>query len=145
MVFCNTVKSCRFVHHFLTENNIQASCYHGDIPTEQRRIEFDNFCTHKTNIIVCSDIASRGLDLNIDHVIMFDFPLNPIDYIHRVGRTARANKKGKVSNLLMKRDRVLADNIRNAIENNLNLDGLTSSLNSEYVPRDRILASSVDE
>ena len=67
------------------------------------------------------DIASRGLDVpNVDHVVMFDFPLNPIDYLHRAGRTARGmssgSKKGagakrgegKVTALVTKRDRVLA-------------------------------------
>lgn len=45
--------------------------------------------------MVCTDIAARGLDItDVDHVVMFDFPLNPVDYIHRAGRCGRAGKKG---------------------------------------------------
>lgn len=51
--------------------------------------------------MVCSDIAARGLDIpEIGHIVMFDFPLNPIDYLHRAGRCGRAGRKGTVHNHL---------------------------------------------
>jgi len=78
--------------------------------------------------MVCTDIAARGLDIpEIDHVVLFDFPLNPIDYLHRAGRCGRAGRKGTVTSLLMKRDIVLARAIENAIGKGLPLDGLSSS------------------
>ena len=90
------------------------------------------------------DIASRGLDVpNVDHVVMFDFPLNPIDYLHRAGRTARGmssgSKKGagatrgegKVTALVTKRDRVLAAAIEGAVQRGESLEGL-SSRKSDY-------------
>lgn len=93
-------------------------------------------------VLVCTDIAARGLDVpEVDHVVMFDFPLNPIDYIHRAGRTARGlNQKhassnragsGRVTALVAKRDRVLAMAIENAVQNGEPLDGL-SSRKSDY-------------
>jgi len=63
-------------------------------------------------IMVATDIGARGLDFNVEHVIMFDFPLNSVDYLHRAGRTARFEKEGYVTNLLIKRDLVLAHAIQ---------------------------------
>lgn len=145
MIFCNTISSCRWVHHFVTENNIKASCYHGDMPILKRKEEFNLFLKGDSNILICTDIASRGIDLEVDHVILFDFPLNSVDYIHRIGRTARANKDGKVTNFILKRDRVLADSIQKAIKNKTNLDGITSSINSELVSKRRILKKPIDQ
>lgn len=100
-------------------------------------------------VLVCTDIAARGLDVpEVDHVVMFDFPLNPIDYLHRAGRTARGviaatdtpqtkNKKkagyGLVSALVAKRDRVLAMAIESAVQKGEPLDGL-SSRKTDYLP-----------
>ncbi|KAJ1646570.1 hypothetical protein LPJ64_001960 [Coemansia asiatica] len=67
-------------------------------------------------IMVCTDLASRGLDTTcVSHVVLFDFPTTAIDYLHRTGRTARAGTRGKVSALVGKKDRRLADQIRLAI------------------------------
>jgi superfamily II DNA/RNA helicase len=95
-------------------------------------------------VMICTDIAARGLDVpEVDHVLMFDFPLNPIDYLHRAGRTARGiNQKnedgqriragsGRVSALVAKRDRVLAMAIETAVQRGDPLDGL-SSRKSDY-------------
>lgn len=55
-------------------------------------------CTGTEQYMVCSDIAARGLDIpEIAHIVMFDFPLNPIDYLHRAGRCGRAGRKGILS------------------------------------------------
>lgn len=78
--------------------------------------------------MICTDLAARGLDFSceIDHVVNFDFPSNPVDYLHRTGRTARAGAKGRVTSLVAKRDRVLADRIRWALQHNEPLDQLSS-------------------
>jgi superfamily II DNA/RNA helicase len=89
------------------------------------------------SVLVCTDIASRGLDVpQVDHVIMFDFPLNPIDYLHRAGRTARGLSSstggdGKVTALVTKRDQVLARAIEGAVQRGESLEGL-SSRKSDY-------------
>ena len=91
-------------------------------------------------VLVCTDIASRGLDVpQVDHIVMFDFPLNPIDYLHRAGRTARGlggggsstksgpkPGEGKVTALVAKRDRVLATAIKGAVQRGESLEGLSS-------------------
>lgn len=67
-----------------------------------------------------TDIAARGLDnLAIDHVILFDFPSSPVDYIHRAGRTARAGAKGRVTSFVTKKDRTLAEAIQEASRDKL--------------------------
>ena len=98
-----------------------------------------------SNILVATDIGARGLDVpEVDHVVMFDFPLNPIDYLHRAGRTARGvnqrqlNKEksragsGRVTALVMKRDQVLAKAIEGAVQRGEPLDAL-SSRKSDYL------------
>ena len=88
--------------------------------------------TGKARHMVCTDIAARGLDMPaVDHVIMFDFPLNPIDYLHRSGRTARMGAQGRVTSLLAKRDKVLAAAIEQAVMAGTPLDSL-SARRSDY-------------
>ncbi|MCD9645697.1 hypothetical protein HAX54_034823 [Datura stramonium] len=127
MVFCNTLNSSRAVDHFLNETQISTVNYHGEVPAEQR---VENLAKFKSNegdcpTLVCTDLAARGLDLDVDHVIMFDFPKNSIDYLHRTGRTARMGAKGKVTSLVAKRDLLLATCIEEAIKKNESLESLS--------------------
>ncbi|ERN03866.1 hypothetical protein AMTR_s00078p00161460 [Amborella trichopoda] len=126
MVFCNTLNSSRAVDHFLGENQISTVNYHGEVPAEQR---VENLKKFKSNdgdcpTLVCTDLAARGLDLDVDHVIMFDFPSTSIDYLHRTGRTARMGAKGRVTSLVAKKDQLLADRIEEAIKKNESLESL---------------------
>ncbi|KAF8026723.1 hypothetical protein BT93_F3256 [Corymbia citriodora subsp. variegata] len=127
MVFCNTLNSSRAVDHFLHENQISTVNYHGEVPAEQRVENLKKFKNEDGDCptLVCTDLAARGLDLDVDHVIMFDFPLNSIDYLHRTGRTARMGAKGKVTSLVAKRDLLLATRIEEAIRKNESLESLT--------------------
>ncbi|KAG6406188.1 hypothetical protein SASPL_133787 [Salvia splendens] len=75
--------------------------------------------------LVCTDLAARGLDLDVDHVIMFDFPSNSIDYLHRTGRTARMGAKGKVTSLIARKNLILATRIEEAIMKNESLESLS--------------------
>jgi superfamily II DNA/RNA helicase len=129
LVFCNTVQSCRAVEHAMREVALPVLCYHGEMHSEERAASLEKFKDESggSNFLVCTDIASRGLDMPlVEHVVMFDFPLNPIEYLHRSGRTARMGAKGKVTSLLTKRDRVLAQAIQTAVAKGLPLDALSS-------------------
>ena len=65
----------------------------------------DKFHHAKAHVLVCTDVASRGLDIkNVSHVYNYDIPRDSKDYIHRIGRTARAGEAGKAINLLSQRD-----------------------------------------
>ncbi|KAF6171002.1 hypothetical protein GIB67_028563 [Kingdonia uniflora] len=78
MVFCNTLNSSRAVDHFLGENKVFTVNYHGEVPAEQRVENLKKFKSEDGDCptLVCTDLAARGLDLDVDHVIMFDFPSN---------------------------------------------------------------------
>lgn len=74
----------------------------------------------------------RGLDIpgDVDHVVNFDFPYNPVDYLHRTGRTARAGKRGRVTSLVAKGDQVLAGRIDQALQQGLPMDELSADKKS---------------
>jgi superfamily II DNA/RNA helicase len=128
IVFCNTIDSCRSTEHFLREKGFTTSCYHGDIPPLERKQNYVDFLEGEKPILVCTDVASRGIDTTeVDHVILFDFPLNVIDYIHRVGRTARAARPGRVTSLVRKKDRYLADGIQAAVREGRSLEGVSGA------------------
>ncbi|KAK4534936.1 hypothetical protein CDCA_CDCA03G0961 [Cyanidium caldarium] len=118
IVFCNSVDSCRFLDHFLREHDYPTANYHGDIPKERREAEYEAFARGERRILVCTDLAARGLDydLAVDHVIMFDFPRSAVEYLHRAGRTARGpHGTGTVTAFVGKRDVELAGCIEEAV------------------------------
>lgn len=127
MVFCNTLNSSRAVDHFLGENQIATVNYHGEVPAVERVENLKKFKSDDGDCptLVCTDLAARGLDLDVDHVIMFDFPSNSIDYLHRTGRTARMGAKGKVTSLITKKDLTLASRVEEAMRKNESLESLT--------------------
>ncbi|XP_010530131.1 PREDICTED: DEAD-box ATP-dependent RNA helicase 39 [Tarenaya hassleriana] len=140
MVFCNTLNSSRAVDHFLAENQISTVNYHGEVPAEQRVENLKKFKNEEGDCptLVCTDLAARGLDLDVDHVVMFDFPLNSIDYLHRTGRTARMGAKGKVTSLVTRKDGLLAERIEEAIRKNESLEMLTKDNVRRDAARTRI-------
>lgn len=129
MVFCNTLDSSRAVDHFLNDNQLLTVNYHGEVPAEERVENLNKFKSDDGDCptLVCTDLAARGLDLAVDHVIMFDFPRTPIDYLHRTGRTARMGAKGKVTSLVTKKDINLASQIEEALRKNESLEELTTN------------------
>lgn len=148
IVFCNTAASVRAVQYALAESRIETLAYHGELNSAARSENLKNFRKGAAtaghlldeddeshpNILVCTDLAARGLDIpQVDHVVMFDFPLNAMDYLHRSGRTARGSGRGKVTALVAKRDRVLATAIEQSVTRGEPLDGL-SSRKSDYQP-----------
>jgi ATP-dependent RNA helicase DeaD len=105
MVFCNTQRTTQFVASNLSRNGINASEIHGGFTQAKRTSTMEAFHKKKFNVLVCTDVASRGLDIkNVSHVYNFDIPKEPKTYIHRIGRTARAGENGIAINLLCERD-----------------------------------------
>jgi superfamily II DNA/RNA helicase len=127
LIFCNTVSCCRAVAWFLTEQGLNVGHYHGLMPAHYRTMHFKNFLSGHTSVLVCTDLASRGLDTTfVQHTIHFDYPLQVLDFLHRVGRTARQGRKGKSTALLGKRDRVMADAIERLVKQGLSIEQVTA-------------------
>ncbi len=106
MVFCNTRRMTDMVSRNLKADGNRAIAIHGGLTQSQRTKTITQFNNSKSSILVCTDIAARGLDIeNVSHVYNYDMPPVPNDYVHRIGRTARAGERGKVINLLTNFDR----------------------------------------
>jgi superfamily II DNA/RNA helicase len=79
----------------LKKNGFIAQSFHGNLEQEERNYTLDQFKDQKINILFCTDLASRGLHIDdVDCVVNYDLPRSVDDYIHRIGRTARAGKTG---------------------------------------------------
>lgn len=94
-IFCNRKKDVDILFKSLTSHGFDAVALHGDMPQSKRNETLAKFKAGEAELLVCSDVAARGLDIsNVSHVINFDVPVNAEDYIHRIGRTGRAGKEG---------------------------------------------------
>ena len=95
LIFCNTKKSVDFVRKHLKKQDFAVDALHGDMTQKARDKVMNKFKNGNVNILVATDVAARGLDIDgVDVVINYDVPQNSDDYIHRIGRTARAGKTG---------------------------------------------------
>jgi ATP-dependent RNA helicase DeaD len=105
MVFCNTRKNVDFVVKNLKFNGIESLPLHGGYSQEKRTKMIADFHAKNAHILVATDVAARGLDIKgVSHVYNYDAPKSIEEYTHRIGRTARAGKEGKVINLISSRD-----------------------------------------
>ena len=105
MVFCNTRRTTDFVVKNLRVNKIDAIAIHGGLSQNKRTRTIDIFNKGKMGVLVCTDVAARGLHIdNVSHIYNYEVPNDPNDYVHRIGRTARAGEEGKVINLLCEDD-----------------------------------------
>ncbi|XP_062159856.1 DEAD-box ATP-dependent RNA helicase 22 isoform X1 [Alnus glutinosa] len=107
MVFANTVDAVEAVANVLLKAGIDCYRYHKNFSLEERTQTLADF-HEKGGIIVCTDAAARGVDIpNVSHVIQADFATSAVDFLHRVGRTARAGQFGLVTNLYTESNRDL--------------------------------------
>jgi superfamily II DNA/RNA helicase len=105
IVFCNRKTTVRELTTSLRRSHFHAGQIHGDMDQPERIAEFDRFKRDEINILVASDVAARGLDVKgVSHVINFDVPWQPDDYVHRIGRTGRAGMKGIAITLATRED-----------------------------------------
>ena len=95
MIFCNTKHMCQRLTDDFQRAGLDCDCIHGDIRQKQRERTMQNYRDGKLAILVATDVASRGIDVDdVDCVINYDIPEENEYYVHRVGRTGRARRKG---------------------------------------------------
>lgn len=128
IVFCNSMSCVRAVTYYLKDNGFNCSSLHSDMPLRMRAETYENFKNKKTNVLVCSDLAARGLDFtHLKGVVNFDFPKNANDYLHRAGRAGRIGKKGNIISFYNNVDLPLIDRLKQSNEEGTPLELTQSS------------------
>ncbi len=111
IIFCNRKRDVALLYKSLEKHGFSVGALHGDMDQRARMVSLDAFKTGTVSLLVCSDVAARGLDIpDVSYVFNFDLPTHAEDYVHRIGRTGRAGRKGTALSIITRADeRYLAD------------------------------------
>lgn len=116
LVFCNRKRDVDVVYRSLEKHGLSAARLHGDMVQSVRMDTLEKFKKNEVTILVCSDVAARGLDIStVSHVFNFDIPTHAEDYVHRIGRTGRAGRLGRAFTFVMPEDRKYLEQIEKLI------------------------------
>src|SRR5271163_1684838 len=116
LIFCNRKRDVDILHKSLTKHHFDAGALHGDMAQTVRFSTLEKFKANELRLLVCSDVAARGLDISgLSHVFNFDVPIHAEDYIHRIGRTGRAGLEGKAFTIASPDDRYAVEQIEKLI------------------------------
>ena len=120
MVFVNHKAETENLEKFINKDlSLKAVSLHGSKTQERREAALDSLREGRVDIIVCTNVAARGIDIDsVSHVINFDAPNSIIDYIHRIGRTGRAGKRGMATTLLTPADEPIFNDLRKYLQDN---------------------------
>lgn len=106
IIFCNRKRDVSILLRSLQKHGFNAGALHGDMDQRNRMATLDAFKNGEINILAASDVAARGLDIpEVSHVFNYDVPTQAEDYVHRIGRTGRAGRKGYAATLVTNDDR----------------------------------------
>lgn len=114
IIFCNRKRDVDVLLKSLLKHGFSAGALHGDLPQSVRFQTLEKFRSGELKLLVCSDVAARGIDIGgegLSHVFNFDLPFHAEDYVHRIGRTGRAGRKGHAYSLATPYDRKFAEAI----------------------------------
>jgi ATP-dependent RNA helicase RhlE len=112
ILFANTREQCDALAELLRENGFECAIYRGEMDKSERRSNLKKFRDGQVDLLVATDLAGRGLDIpSVGRVINYHLPKQMDNYLHRVGRTARAGRKGLVINLITERDHRLMEKL----------------------------------
>ena len=116
LIFCNRKRDVDILHKSLTKHHFDAGALHGDMAQTVRFSTLEKFKANELRLLVCSDVAARGLDIGgLSHVFNFDVPIHAEDYVHRIGRTGRAGLEGKALTIAAPDDRYAVEQIEKLI------------------------------
>jgi superfamily II DNA/RNA helicase len=116
IIFCNRKRDVQVVYRSLEKHGFSVGALHGDLDQRTRMAALDAFRNDQVQLLVCSDVAARGLDIpDVSHVINYDPPHHAEDYVHRIGRTGRAGKLGVALTIVTRADTRAIDDIEKLI------------------------------
>ena len=128
IVFCRTRMETQEIADKLIQDGYNADALHGDLSQQQRDLTMQKFRQHRTQLLVATDVAARGLDVNdLTHVINYGLPDDTENYTHRSGRTGRAGKKGTSISIVHVREKGKIRIIEKAIQKQFERGTLPSS------------------
>ncbi|MGD6848093.1 DEAD/DEAH box helicase [Rossellomorea aquimaris] len=129
IVFCRTKRRVTKLYQVLKSKGFKVAELHGDIPQEKREIVMEQFRTGDVPMLVATDVASRGLDIEgVTHVFNYDMPENAETYIHRIGRTGRAGETGLAYTLYSSEERSLLDGIEAELNSRIQKQNLGNTI-----------------
>ena len=133
LVFSRTKHGANKLTKVLNKNNISTAALHGNKSQKQRTAALDSFKKNRIQVLVATDIAARGIDIDLlPMVINFDLPHVPEDYIHRIGRTGRAGAQGKAISLVSSNERKQLKAIERLIKQTIERCSMDSLRNFQY-------------
>jgi ATP-dependent RNA helicase DeaD len=137
IVFCGTRHEVDIISRNLKIQGIDVMAVHGGLSQNKRSFAVDSLKSSNISVLVATDVAARGLDINnISHIYNYDVPKTPEEYVHRIGRTARAGNKGEAITILTERDH---DNFRRVLSDR------TLQIYKEELPRFERVRFNVEE
>ncbi len=120
LIFTRTKHGADKIAHFINKSGVKAEAIHGNKSQNARQNALKNFKNKQTRILVATDIAARGIDIDeLSHVINFEIPNEPEAYVHRIGRTGRAKNKGTALSFCDKNEKSYVDNIHRLINKSI--------------------------
>jgi len=136
MIFCSTKRMVDTLAYKLRAYGYSADGLHGDLSQNSRDKVMGKFRTGKIKILIATDVAARGLDVEgITHVFNYDVPDNPEDYVHRIGRTARAGRTGKAITFVTKEEQHMVKQIERFSRSTLEQDEVPEGKGRDTVKR----------
>ena len=107
LIFCNRKRDVDILYKSLSKHGFSVGSLHGDMSQPARFATLEKFKASELRLLVCSDVAARGLDIGgLSHVFNFDVPIHAEDFVHRIGRTGRAGREGRAFTLATPLDRL---------------------------------------
>ncbi len=135
IIFSNRKRDVALLTKSLEKHGFSVGCLHGDMDQRARMASLDAFRNHQVSLLVCSDVAARGLDIPaVSHVFNFDVPTHAEDYVHRIGRTARAGRSGIAISIVTRSDQRYVDDIEKLIQTKIDWQGGTLDSVSDVAP-----------
>jgi len=116
LIFCNRKRDVDILYKSLKQHGFSVGALHGDMSQPERFATLTRFKANEIRLLVCSDVAARGLDIGgLSHVFNFDVPIHAEDYVHRIGRTGRAGMTGHAFTLATPDDKGFVDAIEKLV------------------------------